>query len=332
MYIEYTFPFSTCLSQKITRIYVFGAGQIGNKFQQQIEEQSDIVNLGFIDNFITVANTQNDPVKKIGVSKPDALNDVKFDAIVLACSYYLIPEICDCLFRLGIDSNKIITPEIRFSSNTPALGDGWDNFYNASEERADDKVKGIIVPIIEKHPISFERILDFPSGRGRIAEHLFKIYGDKIHTFTLCDANKEAIEYCKERFSHSDCFNYFTNVVDEWQCVKLDFDDNSFSFIYSFDSMVHFSYKWLDFYIGEFKRTLQSGGYAFVHHSNLASPNVDIRRHKSEYWQNNPSWRSLVSAEDVHMIAERHGFSVVEQTLINWVIPNLDCITILRRQ
>ncbi len=95
--------------------------------------------------------------------------------------------------------------------------------------------------------------------------------------------------------------------------------------------MVHFIYKWLDYYICEFYRLLQNGGFVFVHHSNLSSSEVHIEKDKDEYWWANPGGRALVSKEDVAYIAEKHGFRVVEQQVIDWIIHDLDCITLLSK-
>ena len=76
---------------------------------------------------------------------------------------------------------------------------------------------------------------------------------------------------------------------------------------------------------------IQNGGFAFIHHSNLGSPEVHTEKDKDEYWQANPGDRALVSKEDVAYIAKKQGFSVVEQKVIDWGIKKLDCITILSK-
>lgn len=78
---------------------------------------------------------------------------------------------------------------------------------------------------------------------------------------------------------------------------------------------------------------LKNGGYVLIHHSNLANDAVKIQSEKSERWNENPHARSLISAEDVKYISEKHGFAVVEQCLVDWGgILNLDCITLLKKQ
>lgn len=45
-------------------------------------------------------------------------------------------------------------------------------------------------------------------------------------------------------------------------------DNESMSFIYSWDAMVHFDYRSVDYILSEFTRILKNGGYAVIHHSN----------------------------------------------------------------
>lgn len=90
-------------------------------------------------------------------------------------------------------------------------------------------------------------------------------------------------------------------------------DSAAFMFLYSFDAMVHFDLEIILSYIPEFSRVLKSGAYAFVHHSNYsANPGGDFRE--------NPHWRNFMSAG---IFKQQHIFA--------WGEPNLDCITVLRR-
>jgi SAM-dependent methyltransferase len=324
-------------NQQTTRIYIFGAGEIGNNYQQQIDSSDGIViNLGFIDNFVTMENVKFDSVRRIGVHKPEILTSVEYDYIVLACNYKLIPEICECLFKIGVNYKQILMGDPVQSkqsyTHTPNLGNGWNDYYEYAEEAADKQVQNFILPLIDQFEFSFDKVLDFPSGCGRIAKSLYKVYNNKIGKLICCDANADAIDFCRQRFSDNNVFDFTVNKVDNWQCIPFDFLEDSFSFIYSWDAMVHFSYKWLDFYIGEFYRICQNGGHVLIHHSNFGSPDVCIGQEKSEQWSKYPHWRSNISAEDMSYISKKNGFQVAKQKIIDWGRePKLDCITILRK-
>jgi len=330
--MNYSFPFDELLQSKFTRIYIFGAGLIGSYFQAQINERKwKGVNIGFIDNFIT-NETSSDIVKQVGVYKPEILKSSEYDCIVLACSQKYIPEMCEQLFQMGVNSKKVVLPKLlRSAFDTPNFGNRWDNYYDRAEDDANLQVEKYIIPFIINYKIPLNRVLDFPSGRGRIAESMYTINADNIEKFVCCDANKEAITYCQERFKSNNAFDFMVNKVDEWQCIPFEFKDNSFTFIYSWDAMVHFSYKWLDFYISEFYRILESNGYVLIHHSNLGSPDIKIDTGKSEIWNDNPHSRTPISANDIKFISKKHDFEVVEQNIISWGIPNLDCISLLRK-
>jgi len=329
--LEYRFPFEECLKFNFTRVFIFGAGIIGSGFQEQIDKRNQVLNLGFIDNTVQTQTAKTDIVKRVGVHKPDILKTSEYDCIVLACDYKLIPEICECLFNMGICYKKILSPNInRGAFFTPNIKHNWNRYYDGVDSSADKQVQRRFVPLLEKYPISYAHVLDFPSGRGRIAESIYNIYAEQINEFICCDANNEAIDYCRQRFANNSAFGFMVNKVDGWECLPLEFEDKHFTFIYSWDAMVHFSYKWLDFYICEFYRLCQQEGYVFIHHSNLTSSNVKCD--KSETFSDNPHWRSPVSANDVKRISKKHGFTVVEQICFDWEVPNLDCVTLLKKQ
>ena len=228
------------------------------------------------------------------------------------------------------------------STTTPNMSGGWDAYYEIAEKAAEMDVEKYFTPILSKYPISFLSCLDFPSGRGRIAGIIYEKYAEQINRFTCCDSNNDAIGYCRHRFANNGKFFFATNSVDEYEVEPLEFENKSFTFIYSWDAMVHFSYKWIDFYIGEFYRMLHDGGYVFIHHSNLGSPNVSIGREKGESWGDNPHGRTPISARDVARIAQKQGFTVTEQKCIDWgqqnsrnpsvaFYKNYDCITLLHK-
>jgi len=335
--IKYSFPFKICGYKGFYRVYIFGAGKIGRQLQEQLDYQDGtwdiITNIGFIDNFVDNEAPNYNRVKEIGVFSPSVLKDSKYDAVVLACKPELIPEICECLFKNGVDSSKILLPNYsRPVFYSPDMGDAWNHYYQRAEDGAIIQYEESIAPLLEsipdEAPISYQRMLDFPSGRGRMAQVFIDNHGNCIEKLVCCDANSDAIDYCRERFAHDKRFDFLVNKVDEWRCIPLDFQDESFTFILSWDAMVHFSYKWIDFYINEIYRMLENGGYALVHHSNMASPDV-VLKNKSETWNDNPGGRTPVSAEDVKWISERCGFRIVKQTFVDIYVPNMDCVTLL---
>lgn len=339
------FPFDLLQNNEIYRIFIYGAGLTGDTYQKQIDAQDNktVINLGFIDNFVTTETASYETVKRVGVKRPELLSGAAFDYVVLACQNHLVPEIMESLFQLGVHHEKILLGRQYYQNDrNPNMGKGWDGFYDRSEKDADLQMNFYISKFITKYDFSLENVLDFPSGRGRMAEALNRAYGAKIGTLTCCDANKAAIDYCRERFAAYDNFGFSINEVDENNCLPLAFSDNQFSFIYSWDSMVHFSYRWLDFYIYELYRTVAKGGHVLIHHSNLRDAGVNIGRNKSELWSLNRHGRSNISAYDVAFMAKSHRFDILEQEVIDFNYSHtlvesldenkkLDCITILQK-
>ena len=210
----------------------------------------------------------------------------------------------------------------------PKNTDFWHGYYNDAEEGACGQFDQFIKPIIDKYPdIVYDQCLDFACGFGRIA-NIFKQYAVSI---TLCDINDLAVEQCKKRFTdwyseNSRVCRFKFNTSDD--SLTLPFPDESFSFIYSWDAMVHFKYKWLDYYLHEFSRISKSGAYIMIHHSNYGSINPDMD--KSENFEDNPAGRANVTSDDIAFIAKKHWLDVVEQKVIDWGgVGNLDCISLL---
>ena len=99
--------------------------------------------------------------------------------------------------------------------------------------------------------------------------------------------------------------------------------DESQTFLFTFDSMVHFDAEVIDSYLSEFSRILCPGGAAFVHHSNY-------RENKGGDFRDNPHWRSYMTAELFEKLALQSGFDWIEQVMMNWGhAADLDCLSLI---
>ncbi|MGG7153602.1 class I SAM-dependent methyltransferase, partial [Clostridium neonatale] len=195
--------------------------------------------------------------------------------------------------------------------------------YKKAEKEAFYQYEKFIEPSIKKFSLLNNNsvVLDFACGKGRIAE----VIRNKCRSLICCDISKEAIDSCKERFKKFENVKYIVGKENE-----IDFEDSSIDFIYSWDAMVHFSYKNIDRYLCEFFRIVKPGGYVFIHYSNLL--NEDFITQKSELGFENIYCRSNIGKEDVEFLAIKHGFRVQCQDIIQWgEVKNLDCITILTK-
>ncbi|RWL44465.1 MAG: class I SAM-dependent methyltransferase [Mesorhizobium sp.] len=186
-------------------------------------------------------------------------------------------------------------------------------YHGAARRDMDRHWNDLIWPVLKNHSIDFTSTADFACGRGRNAEKL-RLLSKEI---SLIDVNEENLSYCREVFSGEKSVKFF-------QCNGYDLSnipDESFTFFYTFDSIVHFDVELILGYLPEFCRVLRPGGKLFVHHSNYsASPGADFR--------SNPHWRNFMSAGLFKHMSIRSGLSVLSQNVIDWGgIKEIDCLT-----
>ena len=191
------------------------------------------------------------------------------------------------------------------------------SYHEHASSHMDVQWDNIISPILRTLPIDYSKTIDFAAGYGRNTRKLLDFGAGHV---TMVDVNPECIDHMRTHFTGEN-----TTIVlnDGFDLAGL--ETGAFTFLYSFDAMVHFDLEIISSYVPEFSRVLKSGAYAFVHHSNYtANPGGDFR--------DNPHWRNFMSAGIFKHLARRAGFEVVQQTLLNWGEPDNDCITVLSKR
>lgn len=75
--------------------------------------------------------------------------------------------------------------------------------------------------------------------------------------------------------------SFLFGTVTRWTDSPPFIDSGSISFVYSFDSMVHFDKSIIRAYLVEFARVMRGGATGFLHHSNYGAfhPNTDWAWH-----------------------------------------------------
>jgi SAM-dependent methyltransferase len=204
-----------------------------------------------------------------------------------------------------------------FDETCPPKHADWSHYYESAEANVENDWRLIQAFIGEEPSPDLRAVLDFACGRGRIAERFAAMAG----TLICSDINPEATAFCLQRFANSSSVSC---VVNNGRSIPI--PDESLTFIYSWDAMVHFSAAELRIYFIEFKRILKPGGTAFIHHSNWGSFGGPVRA-----WNENPGSRAYVSASDVRMICDQYGLPIVRQRVIDWSEPGMDCLTMLRK-
>ncbi|HHQ4516321.1 class I SAM-dependent methyltransferase [Aeromonas veronii] len=319
------FPFDRV--NKGATIAIYGAGEISKSFLSQLSA----INYCQVDWLVDQKFESKGQQGKLICLSPNMMDWQQPEQIIIASQAFK-NEMTEYLITRGVAASKLITIEdaqevdvldfiqARLSA-TPAAYD-WGAYYKSAELAAQDQYNKFIKPILEKleGELDYSNVLDFACGEGRIAELMQK----RCQHLKLIDASTKAVDVCRERFAKYPHVHVQCNSAGE-----LPQADSSLSLIYSWDAMVHFSYKSLDFYLCEFSRVLQSNGHVLIHHSNLAT--LSGQMNVLDLWSLNIGGRSNVSKDDISFIARHHGFEVIGQTPINWGVENMDCISVLKK-
>jgi ubiquinone/menaquinone biosynthesis C-methylase UbiE len=189
----------------------------------------------------------------------------------------------------------------------------WADYY----ERAEN----VLVPLWERHiwpkikASDFSTTLDFACGAGRNTELLQK-YADKVYAV---DVSPTAIDILKKRFKNAESVVIIHN---DGETLK-EIDDESISFCYSFDSVVHFNCDLLEKYLIEMHRVMKHGATGFIHHSNIGEGSFSV----------NPAMRGDVDAKKFKSICSKVGLDCFHQTIIDWgEHKKLDCLSQFRKE
>ena len=165
--------------------------------------------------------------------------------------------------------------------------------------------------------LELDAVVEIACGRGRHVQH----YYDEAGRIVLVDILEKNIDYCKDRFRELEKISYVVNSGYDLS----DLEDESYSAVFSYDAMVHFELLDIASYLKETYRILKHGGKALFHHSNNYSD------YKASYADAIAS-RSFMSDRIFAYLAYRAGFEVLEQHLVDWEVPKLDCLTLLLKK
>jgi ubiquinone/menaquinone biosynthesis C-methylase UbiE len=185
-------------------------------------------------------------------------------------------------------------------------GNEWSGYFGTT-----DNLWNVIHEKISKY--LKDDVLEIAPGFGRITEYLLK---ENIN-LSIIDLNNICIEKCQQRFG-TKIKEYIIN-----DGKTLNFNDNSFNFIFSYDSFVHMTEDVIESYIKEIYRTLKNDGYAFIHHSFF-------------YGSNNPTeniaGRSNMTPEVFNNLVKKHYMEVISQEDFRTSETINDIITIFHKK
>jgi SAM-dependent methyltransferase len=194
-----------------------------------------------------------------------------------------------------------------------------DTYFEGAEPWMQQQWDWFVWPNIKG--ADFSRLLELAPGYGRNTARLLG-FANEIH---MVDVNESCIQRCRDRFAkYSGPCRLFYYVNDGKSLSML--PSNHFTFVYSWDAMVHFDRLVVREYLREFGRVMAPGATGFVHHSNygMVSDSAD--------WQKNPAWRSNMTKDLFVEYAEQAGLKVTKQELLAWEgIKDLDCMSNFRK-
>jgi SAM-dependent methyltransferase len=132
--------------------------------------------------------------------------------------------------------------------------DSWDldGYYNRGLKGAN-----CIKAVLEKNNLdidSFDSILDFGCGCGRIIRHWNVLNSPKL---CGCDYNKRLVNWCVESIP-------FAEFKHNQARSRLDYTDGTFDFIYVLSVFTHLKEDLQYFWIDELSRVLAPGGYLYI--------------------------------------------------------------------
>ncbi len=197
--------------------------------------------------------------------------------------------------------------------------DSMDQYFEIAEEDGSLEFfwgrESICRDLFEK--LDLENVVELACGRGRHVPHYIENAGHA----TLIDILPKNIDFCRKRFSGMNKISYLVNNGFDFSGLP----DNSFTALFTYDSMVHFELPDIASYLKETHRILRSGGKALFHHSN------DDSDYKASFDTGTES-RSFMNAKLFAHLAYRAGFEIEDQRIVDWVWPDLDCLTLVTKR
>lgn len=164
--------------------------------------------------------------------------------------------------------------------------------------------------------LDLENVIELACGRGR---HVSQYLAD-AGKITLVDILAKNIDFCKERFSDCDKIRYYKN--NGYNLEEL--EDNTYTALFCYDAMIHFEMLDIYQYLLDIYRVLVPGGKALLHHSN------NDKDYKNAF-DNNIGGRNFMSKDIFAYLSYRAGFEILEQQVLDWEEPDLDCLTLIQK-
>lgn len=195
-------------------------------------------------------------------------------------------------------------------------GDEWSSEWGGTESLW----WGTVFPRIRNF-VPTGAILEIAPGFGRCTQYLRNL----CKHLTVVDLSERCIDACRERFAGNGQISYFVNDGRSLEMVP----DGSVDFVFSFDSLVHADADVIRAYLQQLTTKLTPNGVGFIHHSNIGSYLLPLRRIVPKPMANrvylpisrslNSYWRGEdMTAAKFDQFCSDVELQCISQEVINW--------------
>lgn len=227
------------------------------------------------------------------------------------CRYYEMNNLADYLGEDQVDFNRDYIAFYHIEN--------MDGYFNTVENPLHMAVFWNEGEVCSQmfHKLDLTNVIELACGRGR---HVGK-YLDKAGSVTLVDILDKNIRICRERFQIYDKVHYYCN--NGFNLEQL--PSEQYTALFSYDAVVHFEMMDIYEYLKDIYRVLVKGGKVLIHHSNYD-------KDYTASFINSPHGRSYMNAGIFAYLANRCGFHILEQKVIDWAeVQELDCVSLLEK-
>ena len=309
------------------KIVLYGAGVRGQKIAKMMVEK-EIELAGFLDSYKAGQTVEVDGlhgVKKFEIFSLDQIekNKDEYKIIITIADYEETSKIKKTLKDIEVTTIE----NVLYSKTSDEMHNRMyviDYHTNEMEEWYDaaENVLGVFWDkgstfLSMFTSLDLDNVVELACGHGR---HVAR-YEQSANKITLVDVVDKNISYCKKRFSDKHKISFYTN--NGYDLSEL--ESNTYTALFTYDSMVHFEMMDIFGYLKETKRILKSGGRALFHHSN----NTEDYRIT---FSTGSCGRNYMSKQLFAYLVNRAGLKVLEQKLIDWSGHKaLDCLTLVEK-
>jgi len=165
--------------------------------------------------------------------------------------------------------------------------------------------------------LDLDAVIELACGHGR---HAIRS-ATRCRQLTLVDVFEANLKACRARLSAFDNVDFVLGAGADFQPLP----DASFTAIYCYDAMVHFSPDLVGAYLQDAARVLKPGGRMLSHLSNFPAP---LDRHYGQ----NPCARNHMTPALLDQLTQRAGLRMLDATEIAWGgHPALDRVVLWER-